>query len=134
MTGSGGNPSMQKAMAQIQRKLAELDGMVAEQVIKIKPAGGTQMPQMPQMTADQQAQMQAAMAKMQQMQQSGGQNAQSAAAMQQAMAAMGAMGRGPAAGGASGSLIEMTIDSSGFSSAGIPDSVFAVPAGYKQNP
>jgi hypothetical protein len=74
--------------------------------------------------------MQAAMAKLQQMQGQGG--AQSAAA-QQAMAAMAGMGRGPAAaGGSNGSLIEITMDESKFSSDSVPDSVFAIPAGYKQ--
>jgi len=65
------------------------------------------------------------------------QGGQSGAAAQQAMAAMGGMGaaggagRGPAAGGG-GALIEITMDSSGFSSASVPDSVFAIPAGYTQ--
>jgi hypothetical protein len=128
----GGNQSMQKSLVQMQRKLSEINGAVVEQVVRIKSAGGTemaQMPQMPQMTPAQQAQMQAAMAKMQAMQQQGGPGA---AAAQQAMAAMGAMGRGAAAGGSSGSIMEMTMDSSDFSSAPVPDSVFAIPAGYTQ--
>jgi len=142
---AGGNPSMQKAMAQLQRKMAEMNGVEVEQVIHVKPAGGTgangaaaagmpAMPAMPQMTSDQAAKMQAAMAQMQAMAKQGG---QSGAAAQQAMAAMGGMGaaggagRGPAAGGG-GALIEITMDSSGFSSASVPDSVFAIPAGYTQ--
>jgi hypothetical protein len=47
------------------------------------------------------------------------------------MGAAGGAGRGPAAGGG-GALIEITMDSSGFSSASVPDSVFAIPAGYTQ--
>jgi hypothetical protein len=46
--------------------------------------------------------------------------------MQEAMARMQAM-RGGAPGGA---LFEMTMESSDFSTAGIPESVFAIPAGY----
>jgi hypothetical protein len=121
MAAGNGNASIQKAIAQLQRKMSEMKGVVVEQVIRVKPGGGMQMPQMPQMTPEQQAQMQAAMQKMQ----ASGQNP---AAMQQMMANMG---RGGAAGG-SGSLMEITSDSSGFSSADVPDSVFAIPAGYKQ--
>ena len=88
------------------------------------------------MTAEQQAQMQAAMARLQEIAKQGG---ASAAAAQQAMNSMGGMARGgampgaaPGAGGG-GSLIEMTIDASGFSNASVPESVFAIPAGYKQS-
>ncbi len=129
LTGSE-NAGMQKAMAQMQRKMAELNGVTVEQIIRVKPSGGAaQMPAMPNMTPAQQAQMQAAMAQMQQMSKQGGPGA---AAAQQAMAAMGGMGRGAAAGGSSGALMEMTSDSGGFSSASVPDSVFSIPEGYKQ--
>jgi len=126
MAGGGGNASMQKAMAQMQRKMAEMKGAVVEQVIRVKPAEGSAAPQMampamPTMTPAQQAQMQAAMSKM------------SPAMQAQMQGMMGGMGRGaaPAAGG-SASLIEMTMDDSGFSSADIPESTFAIPAGYTQ--
>ena len=140
MMGAGGNPSIQRAITQVQKKLAEDDGMVVEEVIRIKPAGGpgpqaAQMPQMPQLTPDQQAKMQAAQAQMEAMSKQGG--AQAAAA-QRMMAAMGAMGRGPAAsggaGGASDALIEITIDNTGFSTEAVPDSEFVVPSDYKQIP
>jgi hypothetical protein len=131
MLGGNGNQSMQKAMTEMQRKLAEVDGAVVEQVIRIRPAGGAQMPQMPALTPAQQAQMQASKAKMQEMAKQGGPGA---AAAQQALSAMNAMAGGGA--GASNSLMEQTLleqtmDSSGFSSASIPESLFAVPAGYK---
>lgn len=140
MMGAGGNQSIQQAITQVQKKLAESDGMVVEEVIRMKPAGGAgpqmaQMPQMPQMTPEQQAKMQAAMAQMQTMSKQGG--AQAAAA-QQAMAAMAAMGRGPAASGATGgsssALIEITVDNTGFSTEPVPDSEFVVPSDYKQIP
>jgi hypothetical protein len=134
MSQVGGNPGMQKAMAQMERKMAELNGVAVERVIRIKPAGGAGVPQaaqMPQMSAQQQAQMQAAMARLQQMQSQGG---PAAAAAQQAMGRMGGMagGAGPGSASGAGSMIEMTIDSSDFSNASVPESVFAVPAGYKQ--
>ncbi len=124
MTGGGGNQSMQKAMVQMERKLAELNGVAVERVIRIKSAGGAGTPaaaQMPQMTPLQQA----AMAKLQQMQSQGGPQA---AAAQQMMSQMGGM----PGGAAPASMMEMTIDASGFSNATVPDSVFAIPAGYKQ--
>jgi hypothetical protein len=62
------------------------------------------------------------------MQKQGGPGAAIAA---QAMARMGGVQSGAAA--ASNSMIEMTLESSGFSSDPIPDSVFAIPADYKRN-
>jgi hypothetical protein len=130
---AGGNASIDRAMGQIQRKMAEMNGVVVEQIIRVSPPAGSQMamPQMPQMSSAQAAQMQAAMAKMQEMAKQGG--AQGAAA-QQAMARMGGMAGGAAAGapaGATGSLIEITVDGSGFSTTSVPDTAFAIPDGYK---
>jgi hypothetical protein len=125
---AGGNPQLTQAVAQMQRRMAEMNGVQVETVMKFKPAGGAgaqAMPQMPQMTAAQQAQMQAAMARMQQQ---GGPGAEAAAQM---MARMGNMGRGGAP--ASNSLMEITTDATEFSTAPIPDSVFAIPAGYQKN-
>jgi hypothetical protein len=131
MMADSGNQSVQKAIAQVQRKLAELDGVPVQQILRVKQAGGAQVaqaPTMPQMTPAQAAQMQAAMAKMQDMAKQGGPGA---AAAQQMMAGMGAM-NGAAAGGGAPALIEMTVDYSGFSSASVPGSLFAIPDGYKQ--
>ena len=50
-----------------------------------------------------------------------------AAAAQQALARMG----GAASGG--GSLFEITMESGDFSTSRIPDSVFAIPAGYQKS-
>lgn len=130
-TMGGGNPQMQQAVAQMQRKMAEMNGVPVQTVMRVKPAGGAAMPampQMPQMSAAQQAQMQAAMARLQQMQQQGGPGADAAA---QAMARMGNLGRGTAP-AASNSMMEITTDSSAFSTAPIPDAEFAIPAGYQR--
>ena len=128
---AGGNPQMQRAISQMQRKMAEMNGVQVQTVMRVRPAGGAAapaMPQMPQMTPQQQAQMQAAMDRMKQMQQQGGPGAE---ALAQAMGRMGNMGRG-AAPGASNSMMEITTDSSGFSTASIPDAEFAIPAGYQR--
>jgi hypothetical protein len=125
----GGNAAMQSGMAEMQRKMAEMNGVQVLGVVKMKPAGGAPVPAMPQMTAAQSAQMQAAMARLQAMQQQGG---PAAAAAAQAMARMGGMTNGAPAAGASNSLMEITMESTDFSTASIPDSVFAIPAGYQK--
>jgi len=119
---AGGNPSMQKAMIEMRRKMAEMNGVQVMGVMKMKQAGGAAAPAMPQMTPAQMAQMQAAMA---QLQKQGGPQAAAAA---QAMARMS----GGAAAGSSNALIEITMESTDFSTASIPDSVFAIPAGYQK--
>jgi hypothetical protein len=120
--GGGGNQGMQAGIAQMQRKMAEMGGVQVESVMKMKSAGGAGAPAMPQMTPAQQAQMQAAMARLQQ------QGGPQAAAAAQAMARMG----GGASPGASTSMMEITTDASDFSTASIPDSVIAIPAGYQK--
>ena len=129
LSGGAGNSGMQAGMASLQRKIAEMDGVQVLQVVKIKAAGGAAAtPAMPQMTPEQSAKMADAMAKLQAMQKQGG---PAAAAAAQAMARMGNMQPGATA--PSNSMIEMTMESSGFSSDAIPDSVFAIPADYKKN-
>jgi Domain of unknown function (DUF4412) len=131
LSGGAGNPTMQASMAELQRKIAEMNGVPVEEVVKLKMAGGAAAPTMPQMTPDQAAKMKDAMAKLQAMQNQGG---PAAAAAAQAMARMGnipgAGGPAPAAG--SGSMLEMTMDSSDFSTSSIPESTFAIPAGYQK--
>jgi hypothetical protein len=126
--GAGGNPAMQKAMADMQKKIASLGGVSVQQIVRMKPAGGAGSPAMPQMNQAQSAQMAQAMARLEEMKKQGGPQA---AAAEQAMARMGAM-RG-ATGGGGGALFETTMESSEFSTAGIPDSVFAIPTGYQQS-
>ena len=115
-TGAGGAAGMQKAMADMQRKLAAIGGVPVLQTIKAKAAGGPQADQM-------QARMAQARAQMEAMIKQGGPGA---AAAQQALTRMNAMS------GGGGSLFETTIESSDFSGGGIPDSTFAIPTGYKQ--
>ncbi len=124
--GGGNNASLQSAMAEIQKKIASMDGVTVEQVIRVKPAAGA--PAMPQMTSAQSAQMDQARARLEAMKAQGGPQA---AMAEQALARMGALtGSAGAPGG--GPLIEMTVDSTGFSTNSIPDSVFAIPDGYQK--
>jgi hypothetical protein len=124
MSGGAGNASMQAAMAEMRRKIAEMNGVNVMEVIKMKAAGGAAAPAMPQMTPEQMAQMKAALARLQ------AQGGPGAAQMQQAMARMQAT-QGWAGAGSS-SLMEMTMECTGFSTSSIPDSVFAIPAGYQK--
>jgi hypothetical protein len=113
MTGNAAG--MQKAAADVQRKMANIGGVPLLQIVKVKSAGGGAQ------AAQMQAGMAQARAQMEAMVKQGGPQA---AAAQQALARMG----GAAAGG---SLFETTMESSGFSSNSIPDSVFAIPAGFQ---
>ena len=113
MTGGSGAQGMQKAMADAQRKMAGAGGVTLLQTIRTKSAGG----------GAQNDKMQKARAQLENMIQQGGPGA---AGAQQALARM------PAAGAGGGSLFEVTMESSNFSTAGIADSVFAIPAGFQK--
>lgn len=116
-TGTGGNPGIQKAMADLQRKMAASGGVPVLQVVRVKTTGNeAQM-------AQAQAGMAQARARLEEMKKQGGQQA---AMAEQALARMGGM-----SGGGPGALFETTMESSGFSTSDIPDSVFAIPAGYQ---
>lgn len=111
----GANSGMAKTIADLQRKLASMNGVPVLEVMKSKMAGG------PSISPDRQAQMEAARARLEAMAQQGG--AQGAAA-QQALARMGSM--------SSGGGMEITMEAGNFSSAAIPASTFAIPAGFTQ--
>jgi hypothetical protein len=115
MRGSGAG--MQKSMAELQRKMASLNGVPVLQIMKMSAAGdAAQTAQMQQGMAQARAQLEALKAK-------GGEQAKMAEA---ALARMGG------AGSPGGAMMEMTIESSGFSTATIPASEFAPPAGYQK--
>jgi len=111
--GSQGNPGMQQAIADMQKKLASLGGVPVLQVMKMKTPGAEQ--------AQMQQQMEQARAQMEAMRKQGGALAQAA---EQMLARMSAMGNGM--------VFELTMESTGFSTAAIPDSVFAIPGGYQK--
>jgi hypothetical protein len=111
----GGGQGMQKAMADIQKKMAGINGVPVLQVMKMSMPGNS--PQAAQM----QAGMAQARARLEAMKAQGGEQAKAA---ERALAAMG--------GGSGGNLMEMNIESSGFSTATIPASEFAPPAEYRK--
>jgi hypothetical protein len=114
MGGAGGNPNMQRGMTDLMRKMASFDGVPVLQVTKMKVLG------MEGQMAQAQEQMAAARAKLEEAVKKGGQQA---AMAQPALAMLDKQ--------AGGSLFEVTNESSDFSASSIPDSVFAVPAGYQ---
>jgi hypothetical protein len=115
----GNNPGLQKVMAKLQQQMAELDGVPVMEVIRMKSGGGAGP------SAAQTQQMAEARAQLDALVKQGGPQA---AAAQQALARMGGIGSG------SGSLFEMTMEAGNFSAGAIPDSTFAIPAGYQKSP
>jgi hypothetical protein len=113
----GGNPGMQRAMVEMQKKMATMGGAPVEQVMRMKAPG------MEGQAAQMQGNLGQARARLEEMIKQGG---------PQAEAAKNALARMPggAVGGSGTSLFETTIDSSDFSAADVPDSVFAIPAGF----
>ncbi len=114
--GSGGsNPRMQKAITDLYRKMAAIDGVSVLQITKMKAA----------LNPAQKAQMDQAMAqarvKLEEAKRKGGQEG----AMAERTLAMMAQQAG-------GSMFETTSESSNFSTSSIPDAVFAIPAGYRK--
>jgi hypothetical protein len=109
--GGGGNVGMQAAIADMQKKIASIGGVPVLQVTRMKAAGNE----------EQAAQMAQARARIEEMKKQGG---------QQATMADQILARLP--GPAGGSLFEVTMESSNFSTSSIPDSVFAIPADYKK--
>ena len=114
--GARGNQGMQKAMTDLQRKMAELKGVPVLQVVKMGMGGNeAQMAQMQQGMAQARAQLE-------EMKRQG-------KLPPQAEEALARMSGG---GGSGGSMFETTIETSGFSTSSIPESTFAIPAGYQQ--
>src|SRR5260370_13997464 len=118
--GGRGGQGMQNGMAELQRKMASMNGVPVLQVVRMKSAGNEA-----QMAQAQQG-MAKACAQFEEMKAKGGQQA---AMAEQMMARMNCK---PGGGPGSGALFETTMESSGFSTSAIPDATFAIPAGYKQ--
>ena len=120
----------QKAMADVQRKVAAMGGVPVLTVMKMKSpgmgggmGGGMSDAQSEKMNAG----MAQARAKLEEMAKQGGPGAEMA---KQQLARMG--GGGAAGGMGGGGGMETTSEASEFSAAGIPDSVFAIPAGFQE--
>lgn len=114
MSGGGRNA---QTMAEVQRKMASMHGVPVLEVMKMKPQGGAMQ------SAQNDQAMAQARARLEEMKKQGGQQA---AAAERALAMMGGGGGGGMA------VFETTVESSDFSAASIPDSVFGVPAGYQK--
>jgi hypothetical protein len=125
MMGSGA----QKAMLDAQRKVASLGGVPVLTVTKMKMpsmGGGISDTQSAQMSAGMAQAQTTARARLEEMAKQGG--PQGDMAKQQ----LARMGGGAPMGGIGAGTIDTTSEASEFSSSGIPDSVFAVPAGYQK--
>jgi len=112
-------------MADMQFKMASLHGVTVESIVRMKSASGAAG--MPQMSGAQSDQMAKARVRLEALIARGGAGA---AAAKMALDRM--PGGSPAGGSGSGAMIEITSDSSDFSTAAITDSVFAIPAGYQK--
>lgn len=111
---AGGDPRMQQSMAEIQKKIASLKGVPVLQVMKMSMSGNEAA------NAERDKAMAQARQQLEKMKAEGRLSPQA----EQALARMQ---------GGSGSMMpEVTIESTDFSSSSIPDSVFAIPAGYQQ--
>lgn len=117
----GGNPSMQKAMTEMQKKMMSMNGMPVEEIMRVRMGGGAAAA-MGQAAGD--PRMAQARARLEALIAQGGPGADAA---KQALARMPGGGGGPGA-----PMFETTMDSTEFSTADVPDSMFAVPAGYTQ--
>jgi hypothetical protein len=115
----GANAGMRAAMVEMQKKMASLHGAAVLQIVRMKMGGAGA----PGISPQQQAQMEKARAQMEAMQKQGGPQAAAATA---ALARMGSMS------GGGGGGMEITSESTGFSASPIPESIFAIPAGYSQ--
>jgi Domain of unknown function (DUF4412) len=103
--GGDGNPGMRKAFSDMQKRISSLGGVPVLQTTRMKSVGSD--PRMAQ-----------AKARLEEMKKQGGQQA---AMAEQTLARM-----------SGGPGFEITMESSGFSTNAIPDSVFAVPGDYKK--
>jgi hypothetical protein len=117
MAGGRGNDRMRQAMADLQKKMANLNGVPVLSIMKIGMAGS------PARMAQQQEEMAKAREQLEAMKARGGPQAEAA---ERALAMMGGAGASP------GTMMETRMESSGFSTAPIPASVFAPPAGYRE--
>jgi len=123
MLSGGGNPAIQTGLASMNGRIAEMNGVPALEVIKVLPAGGP--PQKPLSPAES-GKIRDRIAELDAKVQKGGPGVEEATQeMSRLKARVGDdYVKGP--------LFEITVESSGFSNASIPDSVFAIPVGYQR--
>lgn len=110
----GGDSQMNKAMVDLQRAMSKVNGVPVLQITRMKSGNDAQAKQMD-------AQMAAARQQMEALKKAGGEQAKMAEKMLAQLPAAGAK-----------YLMEITMESSGFSTAAIAAGDFATPAGYKK--
>jgi hypothetical protein len=126
----GANPGMRAAMANLQKKMAGLNGVPVLEVVHMKMGGEAaaqpgQAAQAAQGAAQSDPRMAAARAQLEQMAKQPG------PAGEQAKLALARMGGASSGGGGGG--MDITMEAGSFSTGSIPDSVFAIPAGYQKS-
>lgn len=131
---------MASALTEVQKKVASLHASPVQQIVRIKAPGampGAAASAAPAAgpSAAQMSQMQAGMEKARkQLEMLAAQGGPASAIAKQQLERMGPppLAAGSAAPDSSGWLLEMTMDSSDFSTAAIPDSAFTLPAEYRK--
>lgn len=111
----GGDAQSKRMMTDLQKQMSKVNGVPVLQITRMKSGDDEKSKQM-------KAQMQAMRAQMEAMKKAGGKQAEMA---EKALASMGSASGGKY-------MMEVTSESSGFSTETIPASEFAPPAGYKK--
>jgi len=125
--GGDGDSSIEDAIASLESAVSALPAVPVLEVITLKPADGGLAQGKLQATPAQATKIREAMAELDATIQKGGPEAETAA---RSLAIMNAVVAPERRLDDSGALFEITLESSGFSTQPIPDSVFAIPVGY----
>jgi len=122
-----GDQAVREGLARLNQKIAGMEGLPLLEVVKVRVAK-PDTPGSP-LSLTQTSEIRESMAQLAVIRQQGGPEAAVAA---QAMARMTAMTDPGSIAGASSPLFEITLESSGFSTASVPKAAFAVPEGYRR--
>lgn len=138
--GAAAGPAISSASSALQKRMASVNGVPVQQIVRLKAAGAVNSAADTAVAASgpsaaQIARMRASLGELRkQVEAAAAQGGPAAADARHQLALIGPRPiQTDRDAGSAGSnwLLEMTIDSSGFSDAAIPDSVFEIPAGYQ---
>jgi hypothetical protein len=118
-----GNQTVQTGLAGLQSRVAGMNGVQVLEVVKVKSVGG---PSTKPLTPSESGRIRDTIAELDAKVQKGGSEAAAATVEMSRLKAM--VGDDFVA----GPLFEITVESTGFSTGSIPDSVFAIPSGYQR--
>jgi hypothetical protein len=121
-----GRPDIAKGYAEAMKQMGEMDGMPVMQVVSMGAAGTAGTSGGNQQASQPQQQQQSERPSL------GGMLGRLGKKKQQDQSAQSTPPPAGAASGAPNSLLEMTMEMSGFSAAPVDEALFAVPAGYKK--